>query len=56
MFNNCKWVVVIEKTKLGTSSGEGEIMQFDYSNSKNACRHIERFERLNSNKKQVEMI
>jgi hypothetical protein len=50
MFNNCKQVVPIKKMELGNSSGEGEIMQFDSSNSKIDPRH-KRFERLNSNKK-----
>jgi hypothetical protein len=41
--------------ELGSFGGEGEIMQFDSSSSKNAPRH-KRFERMNSNKKQVEMV
>jgi hypothetical protein len=43
-------VVVVEKMELGSSSGEGERMQFDYSSNKNDPTH-KRFERLNSNKK-----
>jgi hypothetical protein len=54
-FSNCKWVVAIEKMELGSLNGEGERMQFDSSNNKNDPRH-KRFERLNYNKKQVEMI
>jgi hypothetical protein len=50
MFKKYKWVVAIEKFELGIFGGEGEIMQFDYSNSKNVPRH-KRFQRLNSNKK-----
>jgi hypothetical protein len=53
MFRNCTWVVGIEKLDLGNSSGEGERMQFDSSITKNVFIH-KRFERLNSNKKQVE--
>jgi hypothetical protein len=41
--------------ELGNFGGEGERMQFDSSNTKNALRH-KRLERLNFNKKQVEMI
>jgi hypothetical protein len=41
--------------ELNSSSGKGEIMQFDFSSSKNAPRD-KRFKRLNSNKKQVEMV
>jgi hypothetical protein len=36
--------------ELGSSSGEGERMQFDYSSNNNDPRH-KRFERSNSNKK-----
>jgi len=54
MFRNCKWVVAIAKLELSRSGGEGERMQFGFSSSKNAPRH-KRFERLNSNKKQVDM-
>ncbi len=48
MFKKYKWVVAIEKFELGIFGGEGEIMQFDYSSSKNVPRH-KRFQRLNSN-------
>jgi hypothetical protein len=50
MFRNCKWVVAVEKLELDSIGGKGEIMQFDYSSSKNAPKH-KRFERLYSNKK-----
>ncbi len=55
MFRNCKWIVTIEKMELGNFGGEGERMQFDSLSSKNALRH-KRLEKLNSNKKHVEMI
>jgi hypothetical protein len=55
MFKSCKWVIVVKKLELGNSGEKGEKMQFDSSSSKNAPRH-KRFERLNSNKKQVEMV
>jgi hypothetical protein len=50
MFRNHKWVIVVEKLKLGSFGGKGEIMQFDFSSSNNALKH-KMFERLNSNKK-----
>jgi hypothetical protein len=46
MFSNCKWVVAIKKTELGSLNGEGRKMQFNSSSSKNDPRH-KRFERLN---------
>jgi phage protein U len=55
MFRNRKWIVAIEKLELGTFGGEGEKMQFDSLSRKNALRH-KNFERLNSNKKQFEMV
>ncbi len=55
MSRNCKCVVTVEKLELGSSTREGEKMQFDSSSSENAPRH-KRFERLNSNKKQVETV
>jgi hypothetical protein len=55
MFRNCKQIVNVEKIELGNFGGEGERMQYDSLSSKNAFRH-KRFERLNSNKKQVEMV
>jgi hypothetical protein len=55
MFKNYKWVVVVEKFELGIFGGEGERIQFDSSSSKNAPRQ-KRFQRLNSNKKYVEMV
>jgi hypothetical protein len=55
MFRSCKWVVVVKKLELGSSSEKGKKMQFDSSSSKGAPRH-KRFERLNSNKKHVEMV
>jgi uncharacterized protein YxeA len=55
MYRNCKWVVAVKKLKLGSYSRKGERMQFDSSSSKNVPTH-KRFEKLNSNKKQVEMV
>ncbi len=55
MFRNCKRVVTVEKMELGSYGVEGGKMQFDSSSSKNVPRR-KRFERLNSNKKQVEMV
>jgi hypothetical protein len=43
-------VVVVKKMELSSSSGEGEIMQFDYSSNNNDPKH-KRFGRSNSNKK-----
>jgi hypothetical protein len=40
MFKNYKWVVTIEKLKLGSFGGKPrERMQFDSSSSKNVPRH-----------------
>jgi hypothetical protein len=50
MFRNCKWVIAVEKLELGSSGGEGERMQFNFSSNKNVPRH-KRFERLNWSKK-----
>jgi hypothetical protein len=55
MFRNHKWVANVEKFELGSFGGEGGIMQFDFSNNKNALRH-QTFERLNSNEIQFEMV
>jgi hypothetical protein len=55
MSRNCKWVITVKKLELGSSIIEGGKIQFDSSNSENAPRH-KRFERLNSNKKQVETV
>jgi uncharacterized protein YxeA len=55
MFRICKRVITIEKMEQGSFSGKGEKMLFDFSSTKNVPKH-KRFERLNLNKKQVEMV
>jgi hypothetical protein len=48
-------MVAIEKLELVSLSGDGEKMQFFSSSDKNDLR-CKRFDRLNSNKKQCELL
>jgi len=50
-----KWVVTIEKLELHSYGQKGQIMQFDFPSNKNAPRY-KKFEKLNSNKNQAEMV
>jgi hypothetical protein len=48
-------MVVVEKLELVSSNGNGGKMQFSFSSGKNDLR-CKRFDKLNSNKKQHEMV
>ncbi len=55
MYNNCKWMVNVEKMELISSSGNGGKNAVFFLNGKNDLKR-KRFDRLNSKTKQCEMI